>query len=121
MLVGKRILIVEDEWLLADHLAAIVEDAGAVVIGPTATVADALTLLEGAPAPDAATLNVRLAEHVSYPVADRLAALNIPYMFISANMMQSMPERFHQRPLIAKPFTNLQISVALVHLFEVAA
>lgn len=113
MLTGKRVLIVEDEWLLADHLDSIVTRAGASVIGPVASVADALDLLAGPAAPDAATLNVKLENEMSYPVADRLAELGIPYVFISANEMRGMPERFHHRPLLAKPFTDPQVTAAL--------
>ena len=117
MLCGKRVLIVEDEWLLADHIGAIVEGAGGAVVGPVASVADAFVLLaEDRAPPHAATLNVRLEDHVSYPVADRLAYLGIPYVFISANRMQAMPERFHDRPLLAKPFTDPQVIAALAGL-----
>lgn len=117
MLTGKRILIVEDEWLLADHLAAIVERAGGTIQGPTASVDATLDLLDRADRPpDAATLNVRLGDDLSYDVADRLAAMGVPYVFISANALQGMPERFHDRPMIAKPFTDPQVAAALTGL-----
>ncbi len=119
MLHGKRILIVEDEWLLADHIDAIVEDAGGTTIGPVASVPEALALLErDAPLPDAATLNVKLDQHLSYDVADRLIALDIPFVFISANAMSGMPDRFHVRPLLAKPFTDPQVVAALTALLD---
>lgn len=118
MLTGKRVLIVEDEWLLADHLDSIVTRAGASVIGPVASVADALDLLAGPAAADVATLNVKLENEMSYPVADRLAELGIPYVFISANEMRGMPERFHHRPLLAKPFTEPQVTAALTDLLR---
>ncbi len=122
MLTGKRILVVEDEWLLADHLAAIVEGTGAIVVGPVASVPEALALLDSeATRPDAATLNVKLEDQLSYPVADRLTELRIPYMFISANELRGMPERFHHQPLLAKPFTEPQVSVALTRLFDASA
>lgn len=118
MLQGKQILIVEDEWLLADHIGAIVESAGGAVIGPIASAGDALALLANHDRlPDAATLNVKLDDHLSYPVADRLADLGVPYLFISANEMRGMPERFRVRPLLAKPFTDPQVAAALADLF----
>lgn len=113
VLTGKRVLIVEDEWLLADHLESIVTRAGATVVGPVASVAEALDLLAGPAVPDMATLNVKLDNDLSYPVADRLADLGIPYLFISANELRGMPERFHHRPLLAKPFTDPQVTAAL--------
>lgn len=114
MLRGKQILIVEDEWLLADHIGAIVADAGGDVVGPAASVVEAMDLLASVDRlPDAATLNVKLDDHLSYPVADRLVELGVPYVFISANAMRGMPERFQQRPLLAKPFTDPQVVAAL--------
>ena len=122
MLSGKCVLVVEDEWLLADHIATILQRAGATVLGPVASVPEALALLEaGAVAPDAATLNVKLEDHVSFPVADRLAELGVPYMFISANEMQGLPQRFHHRPLLAKPYTDPQVTAALTQLLGALA
>lgn len=117
MLTGKHVLIVEDEWLLADHIGAIVERAGGTVTGPVANVGEALALLDAeATLPDMATLNIRLQDDVSYPIADRLTALAIPYVFISANQAHSMPERFHTQPLLTKPFTDPQVLSALIAL-----
>lgn len=117
MLKGKQILIVEDEWLLADHIGAIVEQAGGDVVGPAASVAEAMTLLaRDARLPDAATLNVKLDDQLSYDVADRLTELGVPYVFISANEIRGMPERFHIQPLLAKPFTDPQVVTALAGL-----
>ena len=122
MLTNKRILIVEDEWLLADHLAAIVERAGATILGPTASVDTTLDLLDRAdPPPDAATLNVRLGDDMSYDVADRLGAMGVPYVFISANALQNLPGRFHDRPMLAKPFTDPQVVTALTGLLATDA
>ncbi len=118
MLTGKRVLIVEDEWLLADHIGAIVEHAGAMVIGPASSTPEALALLEHADAADIATLNIKLGDHLSFPVADRLGLLGIPYVFISANEGGTIPDRFHDRPLLAKPFTDRQVASALTALLD---
>ncbi len=120
MLSDKRVLIVEDEWMLAEHLGAIVERAGGIVIGPVPSVEEAIALLPTGSdtLPGAATLNVKLHEDVSYPVADRLAELGIPFVFISANQRHSMPDRFWDRPLLAKPFTDAQVRVAIAALFD---
>lgn len=117
MLKDRRILVVEDEWLLADHLQAIVERAGGDVMGPVATVEAALALLDTAsPLPDAATLNVRLADAASFPVADRLARAGIPFVFISAHRVEDLPERFRDRPALAKPFRDADVAALLARL-----
>lgn len=114
VLQGKRVLVVEDEWLLAEHLRNVVEDAGGTAIGPVATVQAALALLDGLPQPpDAATLNVRLADDLSYPVADRLVADGVPFAFITANRVNDLPERFRDRPAIAKPFRDAEVAALL--------
>ncbi|NYD91879.1 response regulator [Sphingomonas melonis] len=120
-LAGRHILIVEDEWLLADHLDGIVTDAGGSVIGPFATAQQALDALDhGRPRPDAATLNVVLMDHMSFDVADRLGAIGVPYSFLSANRPYTLPERFQTMPLLAKPFSDVQVVAALVALLTPA-
>jgi len=120
-LAGRHILIVEDEWLLADHLDGIVTEAGGTVLGPFATADQALAALAGdAPRPDAATLNVVLLDHMSFDVADRLGALAIPYTFLSANRPYTLPERFRTTPLLGKPFGDWQVVAALVALLDQA-
>lgn len=57
---GCRILIVEDEFLLADDLAHVLDDAGATVLGPVPSVRDALELIAGEKAIDFAVLDVNL-------------------------------------------------------------
>ena len=75
-LAGRRILIVEDEALVAMLVEDALLDAGAEVIGPVATVAEALSLLDTA-SPDAAVLDLNLAGETSTPVADVLAAQGV--------------------------------------------
>jgi len=117
VLKGLKVLIVEDEWLLADHLQAIVEHTGAEALGPVATIEGAMALLDGMPTPpDAATLNVRLVDGPSFPVADRLAAAGVPFAFISANRLDDLPERFAKRPLLAKPFRDADVAALLARL-----
>jgi CheY-like chemotaxis protein len=71
---GLRLLLVEDEYLLALYLSEMLEDLGAQVLGPVASVADALELIDKAPEIDAAILDVNLAGEAVFPVADRLRA-----------------------------------------------
>ena len=101
---GMRLLLVEDHYALATNLADVAVQAGADVIGPVATVADALQLIEALPELDAAVLDVHLREETSYPVADALRARRVPFCFASAQDRAHMPERFRDAPLCQKPF-----------------
>ena len=101
---GLRLLLVEDEFVLALGLADSLADLGAVVVGPVATVEDALTLVQRVPEIDGAVLDVNLGHEVAYPVADALLARGIPFLFATANDRACLPERFAQVPLCRKPF-----------------
>jgi CheY-like chemotaxis protein len=78
---GRRILIVEDEYIIAADLAQLLEGLGVTVIGPVGSVADALALLAGEPAIDAAVLDVTLGTEKIFPVADALRARGVPFVF----------------------------------------
>ncbi len=69
---GRRILVVEDEYMMADDLQYDLEEVGAQVIGPVPSVADALALLAAEEAIDGAILDVNLRGEKAYPVADVL-------------------------------------------------
>lgn len=111
---GRHILLVEDEWLVADAISDAIDQAGGTILGPTPSVEGALKLLAAAAqVPDAATLNIRVADGESYPIADELARQGIPFLFASANGSSSLPSRFGRRPIIAKPFSGRQVVQAL--------
>ena len=103
---GRRILVVEDEYMLAEDLRLELEDAGAVVLGPAPSVADALALLadaEGGP-PDAAILDLNLGGEMAYPVADALRERGVPVMLATGYDVQSIPAAYADVPRCEKPF-----------------
>lgn len=81
-LAGSRVLIVEDEFIIALELQSNFEDAGAEVVGPAYTLADALELATHADI-TAATLDLRLMRDSVAPVARALAKRGIPFVFYS--------------------------------------
>lgn len=80
-LLGKRVLIVEDEALLAMELEFALLDEGAEVIGPALSLEAALRLIEAGPAIDCALLDVDLGGRDVYPAAHLLAQKGIPIVF----------------------------------------
>ncbi|WP_137179318.1 HWE histidine kinase domain-containing protein [Roseomonas sp. AR75] len=78
---GRRILVVEDEPLVAMDVEQTLRDLGAAVIGPAGTVAEALRLVEQAGMPDAAVLDVNLGGQAAFPVADLLVRRGVPVLF----------------------------------------
>lgn len=81
-LAGLRVLIVEDELLVAMDYEEMLRHAGCVVIGPVARQAKALALLERGP-PDVAVLDLNLAGERSTPLAEALAARGVPFVIVT--------------------------------------
>ena len=100
---GRTILVVEDEFLLADDLAHSLQALGAVVLGPVRTVSAALELIEGQAQLDAALLDVNLGHEKVFAVADVLEARHVPFCFTTGYEPSSIPERFSQVVRFEKP------------------
>ena len=102
---GKRILVVEDEPLLAMDIAGQLEDAGATIVGPAATVASALAMIEQYRV-DAAFLDANLDGCPVDDVATALADAKIAFVFMSGYGRESLPTAFRDASLLPKPFNN---------------
>lgn len=85
-LAKRRILLVEDEYLIAVDLVRSFEATGAEVVGPVASVDDALDLLDDTEHLDGAVLDINLQGEMAYAVADALTARGVPFLFASATM-----------------------------------
>lgn len=121
-LAGKVIFVAEDEYMLADAMVAAIQSAGGVVRGPYTTASEALSILRDAERlPDAAALNIRLLDGVSYPVADELRRLEVPFVFASSRETKSVPERFSCARLLSKPYSAHDVVIALGQLLETGA
>lgn len=119
-LAGKRILVVEDEYFIASDLQRVLAAEGAIVVGPIGDLAKALRLAED-DALDAAILDVNLEGAMSYPIADRLAAANVPYMFLTGYDGWSLPPAYTGAPRVAKPFSTPRLIDAVVALCAAAS
>jgi CheY-like chemotaxis protein len=104
MAAAKRILVVEDEFLIALDIAGALEQGGLVVIGPLASVRDALATLERETV-DGALLDANLGGEPVGSVADMLLARRIPFAFVSGYGREQLPRQHQGAPLIGKPFT----------------
>ena len=90
---SKHILIVEDEFLLAQSLSMELQAHGACVIGPVDSVHDALLLI-GAQRVDGALLDINLHAETSYPIAHLLDKMDVPFIFISSVRPEDVPAHF---------------------------
>jgi CheY-like chemotaxis protein len=101
---GRRVLIVEDEAMIAGLIETILSAAGWSVVGPVATLERALETIE-LERLDAALLDVRINGHDAFAVADVLMARRIPFIFVSGFTRKQMPPAYRHCAHIAKPFT----------------
>jgi DNA-binding response OmpR family regulator len=100
---GARVLVVEDEPLLAETLCDLMRDAGCESVGPAATVAAALGLIAQGRI-DVAILDIRLVRETSFPVAHALRARGIPLLFLTSYQQRNLPPDLSDAILIEKPF-----------------
>ncbi len=108
-----RILIVDDEALIALMLQDYLDELNCMVAGPCATVSDALDLIAnlGKDSLQGAILDVTLAGgQTSYPIADRLKDLGTPYAFATGHGPNSIDPRHAGAPHLGKPFVFSDIS-----------
>jgi DNA-binding response OmpR family regulator len=98
---GVRVLLVEDEYLVASLIEEILEIAGCIVTGPIPRLAQAVDAADRETC-DAAVLDVNLAGERIYPVADILSRRNIPFVFVTGYGV--LPGEYANRPRLCKPF-----------------
>jgi CheY-like chemotaxis protein len=104
---GRRVLVVEDEALVAMLIEDGLAEAGAEVVGPAGSVEEALGLVERVARDgglSAAVLDMNLAGAAVSPVADRLAALGVPFVFATGYGEDCDRGSHMAAPVLAKPF-----------------
>ena len=101
---GLRVLVVEDNLLIAETICDLVEGSGGVVVGPAPTLNEGLRLL-AEERPDGAFLDVNLGGTLSFPLATALGARGIPFVFMTGYDAGTIfPPEFRGVRRIAKPF-----------------
>ncbi len=109
---GASILLVEDDAIIALDMAGLLEEAGAVVIGPFARARDAVGALEAGP--DAALLDIEIADGTVFPLADRIRAAGLGMVFHSGGADRGALARdYPGAPLCEKPSSTREIIRAL--------
>lgn len=99
---GRRVLIVEDRYLIAADLAEQVRALGGEVIGPAPSLAAARRLLCDQ-IPDLALLDVNLEGELIFPIAEELAQADTPIILVTGYEGETLPEPWRSRPRLLKP------------------
>ena len=99
---GKRILVLEDDFYLASDEKALLQSAGATVVGPFGSSCDEQDIL-GAGQVDAAVVDINLGKGPKFHFARLLASRNVPFLFVTGYDAGVVPTEFAEAPLVAKP------------------
>lgn len=114
-LAGVRVLLVEDETLVAMLLEDMIADIGGIVVGQASRVGRALEVVrDPATQIDLALLDVNLGGEEVFPVAAALEERGVPFAFSTGYGNAGLPELWRSRPTLQKPFTQEQVSAVLV-------
>ena len=110
---NRHVLLVEDDYILAQELKDELEHLGAEVLGPVYSVEDALALLAADPAPDTAVLDLNLGGEMVFPLADALEVRGIPFVFLTGYEQWTWGEHHAGVPRLEKPVDIQEVARAL--------
>lgn len=108
---GRRVLVVEDEFFVADDLDRALSELGAEVLGPVPTVEEALEALSASAPVDLVVLDINLKGQSGFVVADALMRNSVPFVFATGYDGDYLPERFRDVPQWNKPFSPAALAV----------
>lgn len=115
-LTGRRVLVVEDEPLIGLMLAEFLQESGAIVAGPAASVGDGLALI-GAGGIDCGILDVNLAGQPVDPLASDLAARGVPFVF-ATGYGRAPQGTWDGVPVVEKPYSFDDLLAVLTRLLQ---
>lgn len=100
---GCKIMVVEDEYLIADDIATMLREAGAVVVGPAASLPEGMRLAGDTQQIDAAVLNIGLNGVTVFPLADELRSRGVRFMFLTGYGEEQIPDEYADIVCCRKP------------------
>jgi CheY-like chemotaxis protein len=113
---GRRLLLVEDDYLIGAAVARSLENVGAIVVGPSGTIENALALLKDHGPVDAAVLDINLGDRTVYALADVLRDRQIPFVFATGYDEWVVADPHAGVPRLEKPVNITDLTDVLVEL-----
>lgn len=110
---GLRLLVVEDEMLVALALEEMLGDFGCVVVDVAGTLDRGLALATELTI-DGAILDINLCGEKVFPVAERLAERGVPFVFCTAYGKAALPPSFAEAPTLTKPYDAQRLRSLLI-------
>ncbi len=116
-LAERRLLVVEDEFMVAEHIAMLLEDFGCEVVGPVGTIEQALAAVAGG-ALHGALLDANLDGKSSAPIAAALQTVSIPFVVVTGYGARKLDDDILDcAPRLIKPFSTADLGATLVAAF----
>lgn len=115
-----RVLVVEDEALIALVLQDMLEELGWEVVGPASTLAEARTLADDTESYDLALLDVRLNGETVFPVAERIVAAGRPIIFATGSGGDDLPSSIRASSVLGKPYAAQTVERAILKAIDEA-
>jgi DNA-binding response OmpR family regulator len=117
-LAGRRLLVIEDEYFIADDIARALTGLGAEIIGPLPDLADAEGLLKRGDAIDAALLDINIRNEMVFPLARLLRSRNVPFVFMTGYDKTSVVAEFQDVQLWGKPLNIPRLARSLTDMLR---
>ena len=104
-----RVIVVEDEALIAMIIEEMIADLGCTALGPAATLEAAFELVAATGDADCALLDINLRGAPSWPIADALTAKGVPFAFVSGYGRAGLDPKYEDAAVLTKPIDTLQL------------
>lgn len=109
-LTGLKVLVVEDSYLIAEHVSELLVQYGAEVVGPVGRLGPGLKLVEEGTPVDIALLDVNLDGELCFPIASALMRRSVPFAFLTGyDDSDIIPRDFAAAPRLGKPLDEAQL------------
>ena len=102
-LAGWRVLVIEDEYFIADDISRALASLGAEIVGPIGDLEEAQRVLDTGATVDAALLDINIRNEMIFPLARTLRSRNVPFMFVTGYDKSSLDSEFNDIPVVEKP------------------
>lgn len=119
-LAGRRVLLVEDELMVAMLVETALEDESCIIVGPYGGLSEALLAAQSETL-DLAVLDINLAGEMVFPVAEMLASRGVPFLLLSGYGALALPKEHEDWPICAKPFRLNELVAVLNRLVKPGA
>lgn len=108
-----NVFVVEDEALVALNLEDMLAELGCAIVGPAMRIERARAMIENGIQADVAILDVNVAGEQVFPIAEMLAARGVPIVFATGYDREGLPQDWHNRTILQKPYTLGDVSRSL--------